>query len=259
MNFIEQKIDLSTGPLHYRTGGSGRPILTLHGTGGPNWSPVVELLARRHTIFQPIGPGWDGTPRHPAVKTVPELASLYAEFARKVIGRPCDVIGVSFGGWVALWLAARHPDLVEQLVLEAPSGLRDPGTGGLATDPAELRRQFYAVPERAPKQARSPEAFATNRRVRDDYGQGVSLDQSLLEALPQIKVRSLLLFGTKDEVCPVEPTGRRLKSGIPDSHLSYIYGAAHAVEFDQPERVARLVGAFLERGEAFVVRTAEVA
>jgi pimeloyl-ACP methyl ester carboxylesterase len=148
------------------------------------------------------------------------------------------VIGVSFGGWVALWLAARHPDLVEQLVLEAPSGLRDPGTGGLATDPAELRRQFYAVPERAPKQARSPEAFATNRRVRDDYGQGVSLDH---------------------EVCPVEPTGRRLKSGIPDSHLSYIYGAAHAVEFDQPERVARLVGAFLERGEAFVVRTAEVA
>jgi pimeloyl-ACP methyl ester carboxylesterase len=57
----------------------------------------------------------------------------------------------------------------------------------------------------------------------------------------------------------VEDVGRRLKSAIPHSHLSYIHGAAHAVEFDQPDRVARLVGAFLERGEAFVVRTAEVA
>lgn len=53
--------------------------------------------------------------------------------------------------------------------------------------------------------------------------------------------------------------GCRLKSGIPHSHLSYIYGAAHAIEFDQPERVARLVGAFLERGEAFIVRTADAA
>jgi pimeloyl-ACP methyl ester carboxylesterase len=69
----------------------------------------------------------------------------------------------------------------------------------------------------------------------------------------------LLLFGTKEEVVPAEDVGRRLKAGIAQSHLSYIYGAAHAVEFDQPERVARLVGAFLERGEAFVVRTAEVA
>jgi pimeloyl-ACP methyl ester carboxylesterase len=80
-----------------------------------------------------------------------------------------------------------------------------------------------------------------------------------VQALPLIKARTLLLFGTKDEVTPADDAGRRLKSGIAHSHLSYIYGAAHAVEFDQPERVARLVGAFLERGEAFLVRAADVA
>jgi pimeloyl-ACP methyl ester carboxylesterase len=90
--------------------------------------------------------------------------------------------------------------------------------------------------------------------VREGYAADITLDQALLDALPQIKARTLALFGTQDEVCPVEKTGRRLKSGIPRSHLSFIYRAAHAIEYDQPERVARLVGAFLERGEAFLVR-----
>jgi pimeloyl-ACP methyl ester carboxylesterase len=257
--FSEHEIKLSSGTLRYRKGGSGRPILTLHGTGGPNVTQVMEVLALRHTIYQPTGPGWDGTSLHPSVKSVPDLAELNAEFIRTAIGGPCDVIGVSFGGWVALWLTLRHPDLVDQLVLEAPAGLRDPGTGGLPADPAQLRGALFATPERAPKLVRSPEVWAQNRHVRDSYAAGISLDQALLDALPQIKARTLALFGTKDEVCPVEKTGRRLKAGIPHSHLSFIYGAAHALELDQPARTARLIGAFLERGEAFLVRNPEAA
>jgi hypothetical protein len=50
-------------------------------------------------------------------------------------------------------------------------------------------------------------------------------------------------------------TAHRLKAGIANAHLSFIYGAAHALEFDAPARVAPLVAGFLERGEAFVVRS----
>ena len=253
--FTEHEIDLSTGPLAFRKAGSGRAIVHFHGTGGPNWSPVLTALSQRHTVYQPIAPGFDDQPTHEKIKTVPDLAAMYAEFIAKEIGGACDVIGLSFGGWVALWLAVRHPEAVDQLVIEGPAGLRDPGTGGLAKDPAEMRRQLYAVPERAPPPARSPEALAENRRVREGYAAGISLDQALLDALPQIKARTLALFGLQDEVCPVEKTGRRLKTGIARSHLSFIYGAAHAIEHDQPERVARLIAAFLERGEALLVRT----
>jgi pimeloyl-ACP methyl ester carboxylesterase len=129
----------------------------------------------------------------------------------------------------------------------------------LPADPANLRAALFANPERAPKLVRSPEVWAQNRRTREGYAAGISLDQPLLEALPRIKARTLALFGTKDEVCPVEKTGRRLKAGIPHSHLSFIYGAAHAIELDQPARTARLIGAFLERGEAFLVRNPEAA
>ena len=89
--------------------------------------------------------------------------------------------------------------------------------------------------------------------MRDGYVGGISLDTALQDALPSIKARTLVLFGTLDEVVPLD-TARRLKAGIPQSHLSFIYGAAHALEYDQPQRAARLIGAFLEHGEGYLVR-----
>jgi pimeloyl-ACP methyl ester carboxylesterase len=250
--FEQRQVDLDSGPLTYLTGGSGPPILHLHSSGGPRISPVTERLAQRHAIHMPTVPGFNGTPAHGPVATMADLADLMAKFARTVVGGPCDVVSESFGGWIALWLAARHPDLVAQLVLEAPAGLRTEGTGGLPADPAERFRRLHAVPERAPKETRSADVLAQNQRVRDAYTGGFSLDTALEKALPTIKARTLILFGTRDEVVPIE-TARRLESGIAHAHLTYIYGAAHVLEFDQPQRVARLVGAFLEHGEGFLV------
>jgi pimeloyl-ACP methyl ester carboxylesterase len=256
ISFEEHRIDLDSGPVLYLKGGQGRPLLHLHPAGGRRVTPAIAALARRHTVYLPTTPGYDGTPEHAAVASMPDLAELAAKFVRAVIGDPCDVMAESFGGWTALWLAVRHPDLVEQLVLEAPAGLRT--TGGLPGDPAARLRKLYAVPERAPKETRSAEVLARNRRLYDRYTGGITLDTALEQALPRIAARTLLVFGTLDEVCPIE-TARRLKAGIAQSHLTFIDGAAHVPEYDQPERVVRVVGAFLERGEAFLVRRTEAA
>ena len=255
--FNEQKVVLATGPVHFLKGGNGPAILHLHSAAGPRLSPTIERLSAKHTIYMPTMPGFNGTPAHPGVVSMKDLGDLTASFVRAIVGKGCDVIAESFGGWIALWQAVNHPDLVEQLVLEAPAGMRTKGIGGLPADPAERDRKLYAVPERAPKDPQYDEVLPGNFKAVARYAGGETLDAELLKALPKIKARTLLLFGSKEEVTPVEDVGRRLKSAIPHSHLSYIYGAAHAVEFDQPERVARLVGAFLERGEAFVVRIAE--
>ena len=126
--FKEQHVELDSGRLFYLHGGEGRPLLHLHSAGGPRVSPAIEQLAKRHSIYMPTAPGYNGTPAHARVASMVDLADLMAEFARGIIAGAWDVIGESFGGWVALWLAVRHPDLVEQLVLEAPAGLRTPGT-----------------------------------------------------------------------------------------------------------------------------------
>jgi pimeloyl-ACP methyl ester carboxylesterase len=257
ISFTEHKAALSGGALTYLKGGSGRPIVHLHSSGGPRVSPAIETWARRHTVLMPTVPGFDGTPFHDTATSMPTLAGVMAEFVRSVAGEQCDVIGESLGGWVALWLAVRHPDLVDHLVLEAPAGLRTEGTGGMPPDPAIRHRMLYAVPERAPQETRSQQAVAANGKARERYAGRVTLDRELLAALPQIKARTLVVMGTKDEVVPLD-TARRIVDAVPHTHLSYVYGAAHAVEFDQPQRLARLVGGFLERGEAFLVPRNEV-
>jgi pimeloyl-ACP methyl ester carboxylesterase len=251
--FSEHIVALDSGPVTYLKGGEGPPVLHLHPAGGPRVTPAMQILARHHTFYLPTTPGFNATPVHDAVRSMPDLADLEAKFARTVIGGHCDVIAESFGGWGASWLAVRHPDLVGQLVLQAPAGLRDEGTGGLPADPAGRLRLLYANPERAPRETRTPEVLAGNVQMYARYSGGISFDKSLEAALPQIKARTLIVFGTGDAVVPIA-TARRLLAGIPRSHLTYIDGAAHVPEFDQPDKVARLIGAFLEHGEAFVVR-----
>jgi pimeloyl-ACP methyl ester carboxylesterase len=254
MTFREHTIDVASGPVHYQKGGSGPPLLHLHSSGGPRVSPVIERLAARHTVFMPVAPGFNATPEHATVKSISALADLIGEFAQTVIGAKFDAMGESFGGWVALWVALRNAELVEHLVLEGPAGLRDEGTGGLPADLEGRMRALYSRPEHAPRETRSPEVLADTQRVRDGYVDGVSYDKALHEALPGIKARTLIVMGTRDTVVPVI-TAHRLKAGIANSHLSFIYGAAHALEFDAPARLAPLVAGFLERGEAFVVRS----
>jgi pimeloyl-ACP methyl ester carboxylesterase len=147
ISFAERDIATPTGILRVRSGGSGRPIVHLHGFAGPRISPVIERLSERHQVHCPFMPGFDGTPDHAGVETVEQLADLVAGFIRSACVGKCDLIGESFGGWIALWLAVRNPDLVWQLVLEAPEGLRPGGKGSLPDDPAERLRLMHATPD----------------------------------------------------------------------------------------------------------------
>jgi pimeloyl-ACP methyl ester carboxylesterase len=85
------------------------------------------------------------------------------------------------------------------------------------------------------------------------YSRSVAYDEALADRLRSIEARTLIVMGTEDRIVPPE-TGQLLKAHIPRSHLIYVHGAAHAVEFDRPKRVADLVGDFLDRGEGFLVR-----
>ena len=251
--FEEKIVQLSTGPVTYRIGGKGRTLLYFHDGGGiKHGLEVMETLAQTHRLYMPINPGWDGTDTHEAVDSMPKLADLMAEFAKTVIDEPGDAMGTSFGGYVSLWFAARHPDLLDQLVAECPAGFRRPDDP-LPNDPADFRRRLFAYPERAPQDFRTPEMIKKARdamfRYRADAG---PFDNALLAELPTIKARTLVVLGTKDTVIPHE-TAVLLKRGIPHSHFSYIYDAAHSTQSDQPQRYLRIVKAFLERGAAYIV------
>jgi pimeloyl-ACP methyl ester carboxylesterase len=103
--------------------GSGRnPIVVFNGGQAfvrrPTPARTVRDAKRIARILPPGRPvyifGYD--PEPPADYDIETIARDFAEILRAEIG-PTTVMGISFGGFVAMRLAADHPDLVERLIL----------------------------------------------------------------------------------------------------------------------------------------------
>ncbi|HEY7238035.1 MAG TPA: alpha/beta fold hydrolase [Burkholderiales bacterium] len=231
--------------------GSGRALVYLHPAGGVRWTRVLERLAQASTLHVPTFPGFDGTATETGVNTRRDLAGLVGDYIEKEIGAACDVMGCSFGGAVALWLALERPEFVDHLVLECPAGLQtiDPA---LRKNPHAFYKALFAHPEKVTYEKKPEEIEARNRAMLAHYGAEDGKDQALLENIARVGATTLILHGTEDRIILAD-TMRLLKGRLARAFLVYVWDAAHSIEVDQPERMGALVESFLERSEAFVV------
>ena len=143
--------------LHVKVAGDGPPLLFFHPLAGLAWQPLLDRLARRHTVYAPEHPGTSpGDPQAiREVQTYWELLLIYTELAGKLglglSGRRHSA--TAFGGMVAADLAACFPRLFSRLVLLSPLGLwRDDAPIPLmemVSGPPSGRAE---VPVRAPRQ-----------------------------------------------------------------------------------------------------------
>ena len=250
MQPLPRKVSLSTGELTYFVAGEGRPLLYLHPAGGVRWTRVLEELAKSFALHVPVVPGFDGTGVHGGVKSMQGLAKLVGEFIDEVIGCPCDVMGCSFGGCVALWLAAERPDRVDHLVLECPAVFRPKGSR--PADAEAQRKLLFLHPEKLPPESKPVEQEVANRKMLPHYRAPDDPDAELLAKIASIDKLALILHGTADRMIPKESV-QLLKSRLPHSYLVYVWDAAHAIEVDQPERMLSVLTSFLERSEGFMV------
>jgi pimeloyl-ACP methyl ester carboxylesterase len=214
----EKKIRLDSGELTYFQAGGGRPLLYLHPAGGVRRSKVLAGLAQSFELYVPVFPGWEATPFHPGISTRQSLGRMVSEFAQRVIGKRCDVMGWSFGGAVALWLALERPERVERLVLECPAGV-------------------YSI-DKAIKRV--------NRALLEHYAAQDGKDEALLARVGEVGHATLIVQGTDDGTIPA-PSAELLAGLLGKASLAYVPQAGHDLEMDQPERVLALVREFLGR------------
>lgn len=112
------------GPVHYADfGGSGTPIVCVHGLGGShqNWLAVGPLLAARHRVVALDLVGFGLTPPSGRSSHVRAHRRLLAAFLREVIGEPAILMGNSMGGLVSMLQAEAEPSSVSALVLINPA------------------------------------------------------------------------------------------------------------------------------------------
>jgi pimeloyl-ACP methyl ester carboxylesterase len=251
--FAERAVEADGFQIRYLEAGQGEPLVWLHGGGGLHLSRAHDLLAEQFRVLAFEVPGFGTSPANTRSASYPALAATLVEAIRRLDLERIHLWGTSFGGRLAVWLAAGAPSLLETLVLEAPGAVvpdRDWPPPG-ASSPAELRQRLYAHPERQPDRPPPDPAVLDKQRALMARLPNPSR-QETEQALERIDVPALVVFGTRDRVIPPS-MGRVYRERMPNCHYVLVYDAGHEVGADRPEAFASLVSDFLVRREAFIV------
>lgn len=258
--------------VHYKDEGSGPVLLMVHGSQSTlrTWDRMTERLKSRYRIVRFDIPGYGLSGRvsdEAAANVTPEDIAeglVDALDITRLTG-----IGVSSGGTMVTYLAARRPDLVERLILSnMPS---DPvKTDHLVMPESFLaaQRRFQATryydqdfwvqylgffsgdPERI-SQKTLIEYWDFNRRVPEDHpiamvariGDGVEAR----EKMARVTAPALLIWGTADKLLP-EVAADALEGYLPNSQISRVLmpDVGHYPPLEVPDRFADLSAAYIE-------------
>ncbi|HUA31857.1 MAG TPA: alpha/beta fold hydrolase [Streptosporangiaceae bacterium] len=117
----------STTRVHaYRPHPAGDPVVLLTGAGGnaAHWHPHVAALAEAGPVYGIDIPGDANPSVARALMTPPDnCAAWLDELLSKLSDRPAHLVGLSYGGWVAMNQAIRAPGRVASITLLDPAGL----------------------------------------------------------------------------------------------------------------------------------------
>jgi pimeloyl-ACP methyl ester carboxylesterase len=255
-DFRENHVEADGFRIRYMEAGDGPPLVHLHGAGGLRLNPTHDLLAKRYRVIAFEMPGFGASAENTRTQSQAELATTMAAAAGKLGLDRFNLMGTSFGGKTALWLAAQTPERVLALVLEAPAAIRPPGGRPPSGTPEQMARMLFAHPERAPPlPPQDPEIVARTGRLVGRL-RGPDRDPELEALLPGLATPTLVLFGTLDRVIPSE-MGRHYKTLLPNCNLVLVYDAGHAIGTDRPAAFCEVVTDFLERHEAFIISQTE--
>lgn len=250
-----------TGP-----GSTGRTIVFSHGLlwSSEMFAPQVAHLRDRYRCIaydhRGQGKSADGSGRrvgleqnyHDAVALVESLGVAPVCFA-----------GLSMGGFVAMRVGARRPDLVSALILMETSADPEPSENvsryramnfvarfiglRLVTDPVMpimFAQQTLADPARATERAEWRRRLMNNRRSIYRAVNGVVERESVYPELARIRVPTLVMVGDQD-VATVPAKAERIHAAIAGSQIVRIPGAGHTSTLEQPARVNAALDAFL--------------
>ncbi|MPZ57254.1 MAG: alpha/beta fold hydrolase [Rhizobiales bacterium] len=237
-------------------GGTGRPLLILHGGGGAGgWMPYMADLAARHEVIVPEHPGYGASDTPDWLDTVADLASFYLDFLNQLDLTDVDLVGFSIGGWIAAELAVRNTHRLASLTLVAAAGIHVPDVEQvdtfLLTDEQLVRAMFHdegradAIVERL-KDPELEDIGLKNRTTTAKLAwQPRGYDPHLHKWLHRIDVPTLLIWGESDRVFPKDYAFAYQRL-IPRSRAVIIPDCGHVPHVEQRQTFVATLEGFLE-------------
>lgn len=261
-------LEIQDAALYYEVAGQGYPLLLLHAGVADSrmWDEQIVAFSKHYTTirYDLRGFGKSVFPQRPFAHHDDPAALLSALGVSKA-----HVIGISFGGKVALDFTLTHPELVASLILIAPS------VGG-HPQPSEvlhLNEQEEVLLERGdlegatelnlrlwvdgPKRTLGQVNPVVRQRVHDmqyhalaipqpTEAEEIALKPLAIERLGEVRVPTLIIVGDYD-IPDKQALAAQLATEIPLAKLVCITQVAHMLTMEKPEEFNHIVLEFLRK------------
>jgi pimeloyl-ACP methyl ester carboxylesterase len=243
MPHSESMMEVRGTRIRVLRGGSGPPLLFLHGASGHiGWLPFLERLSQRFDVLLPEHPGF-GRSDDPAWLDRPsDLAYFYLDLMEAMNLDGVHLMGTSLGGWICAELAVRNTVRLASLTLICAVGIT---AGGAPIDdmfrlsPEENARRFYFDPDRVRRRLEAfaladPRSLVRNRSTVVRLAYPDFVNPELAKWLHRVDVPSLLIWGEQDGLVPPR-FGEAYRAYLPNAQLVVIPRAAHAPFEEDPD------------------------
>jgi len=245
---------------YYTAEGQGPPVVLLHGWGSSRQSltPLCSALATTFRVLAVDLPGFGWSQPPPSAWGTQEYASHILRLMQEVRIDRAALVGHSFGGRIAIALAATQPARISRLALVASAGIRPPRGAGyyLRVATAKLVRRFFSLPGLGGMGQRIIAKVSGRVGSRDYRAAGALrpilvkvVNEDLTPILPTIQAPTLILWGDRDQEVPPSAI-ETMATKIPRSRLVVFAGAGHFPFLDAPEEFCRTLSDFLAARES---------
>jgi abhydrolase domain-containing protein 6 len=255
--------------IRYLEGGEGETVLLVHGFGADKdtWTRMARHLTQQYHVIAPDLPGFGESSKDPeASYDILSQAENLDRFTRAVGLDPFHLAGNSMGGSISGQYAARYPDKVLSLALINTAGvigcpeksdfarMLENGENPLLTENEEGYEtklgMVFVDPPWIPgplKRYLAAEDVKNRDLLNMIFEQIHDEGSSLVPRLPDIRARTLILWGDSDRLIHVSCT-RVLEQGLADSSTVIMDACGHAPMLERPEETADHYLAFLQQG-----------
>jgi pimeloyl-ACP methyl ester carboxylesterase len=257
MPFQESRHKVRDISVRLLRGGSGPPLLFLHGANGlPGWLPFFETLSKSFDVIVPEHPGFGTSDDPPWIRNTPDLAMYYLDFLDGLGIDKVHLAGQSLGGWVAAELAVRNCSRLSTLALLAPAGIRVKGVisgDNFIWDADEgIRNLFHDQTFADAMLAKPPtdeeaDIQLTNRYAAAKFGwEPRWFNPSLERWLHRISVPTLVIWGENDKLFPKDYAAR-WGERVPNAKVEIIPSCGHVIAVEKGDVAAQKISSLAGR------------
>ena len=266
---VPQYFDEDSLHIKYWKGGSGPTIVFIHGFGGDalmTWEKEMETLAKNHTVIS-MDILWFGESKTNKPAILATQTEAVEKLLKKLNVTKASFIGQSYGGFILVDFALKHPEMVKRMIVANSPGttfdIKELDVVCSNYNVKSIDEMFvFAEPEKIQKLVnlssyKKPHLpkfamkqsydiyFAGNQKEKINMLKSLPAEQDRMKDISSLKkIETLVLWGESDEIFSLK-SGQTFANAINAKFVS-IPKCGHAPQIDDHESFLRILTAFFK-------------